>query len=136
MESPCCFILSLCVWVPSVLSKIRCFVINIMPLEDTKICLTELKNVANQRNFKAAHSRTVCRKAVDWTAVPSGRYRTPAHTNKISPSVLGLQATHAVHGLTAIAMFAIHLPMCFSPDSSSRTIHVAIARALCKHGAF
>lgn len=47
---------------------------------------------------------------------------------EISSSVSGLQATHAIHGLTAIPVNATHLPTCFCFDSSSPNIHVDTAR--------
>jgi hypothetical protein len=38
--------------------------------------------------------------------------------------------THAVHGLTAIPIFVTHLTIGFTADSSSPTIHVAIAKSM------
>jgi hypothetical protein len=35
----------------------------------------------------------------------------------------------------AIRTFGTHLPICFGSDSSSPTVHVAIASAFCRHGA-
>jgi len=57
--------------------------------------------------------------------MPSDRHLNPKHTAEISPSVDGLQATHAVHGLAN--PYIPHTPTdSLSLDYSCPTIHVAV----------
>jgi len=48
----------------------------------------------------------------------SDLYRKPAHTNEITPFISGLQATHAVHRLTAFLVFATCLLIHIISDSN------------------
>ena len=49
---------------------------------------------------------------------------------EISPSVRGLQTTHAIRGLTAIPAIATYLSICFNFNSSSPNIHAPTARII------